>query len=161
MFPGKEKYFSDRRYLHSHTIPFSDKCNKTVSIKPRVGQTTEPHRRHAANLVFFYWFQPLFSVLCFNINMFSTFSTLFELAMDSLRRDVCILYLHRTLLFLYVSWCAGWNDVIKHSAPGPRESGWYGASWFVKWIKGKLYAITLIKTDGHFKTWKSVNNIPR
>ena len=92
MFPEKEKYFSDRRYLHSHTIPFSDKCNKTVSIKPRVGETAEqPYHRHAANLVFFYWVQPLFSVLCFNINMFSTtFSTLFELAMDLLRHKMYV-----------------------------------------------------------------------
>ncbi len=109
MFPWKEKYFSyrDGIYIPIQSRFLTNVIRLTVSIKPRVGQTTEPRRRHAANLVFFYWFQPLFSVLCFNINMFSTVSTLFELAMDSLRQDVCILYLHRTLLFLSVSWCAG------------------------------------------------------
>ena len=120
MFPGKEKYFSDRRYLHSHTIPFSDKCNKTVSIKPRVlGSTAEPRHRHAANLVFFYWVQPLFSVLCFNINMFSTWIFHFVWAGHRLTQtqDVCIY----TKLYFFFSFLGvvGWDDVIKHSAPGP------------------------------------------
>ena len=114
MFPWKEKYFSyrDGIYIPIQSRFLTNVIRLTVSIKPRVGQTTEPRRRHAANLVFFYWFQPLFSVLCFNINMFSTVSTLFELAMDSLRQDVCILYLHRTLLFLSFCFLVCWDGMM-------------------------------------------------
>ena len=136
MFPGKEKYFSDRRYLHSHTIPFSDKCNKTVSIKPRVGEAAEPHHRHAANLVSFYWVQPLFSVLCFNINMFSTtFSTLFELAMDLLRHKMYVFTQNSPFSSRFLVWWDGMMLLnILHQVH--RGSGWCGASWFVKWIEG-------------------------
>ena len=142
MFPGKEKYFSDRRYLHSHTIPFSDKCNKTVSIKPRVlGSTAEPRHRHAANLVFFYWVQPLFSVLCFNINMFSTWIFHFVWAGHRLTQtqDVCIFVFTQNSMFSsrFLVW---WDGMMLLSILHQVHwgSGWYGASWFVKWIKGKL-----------------------
>ena len=142
MFPGKEKYFSDRRYLHSHTIPFSDKCNKAVSIKPRVlGSTAEPRHRHAANLVFFYWVQPLFSVLCFNINMFSTWIFHFVWAGHGLTQtqDVCIFVFTQNSTFSsrFLVW---WDGMMLLSILHQVHwgSGWYGASWFVKWIKGKL-----------------------
>ena len=144
MFPWKEKYFFYRDGIY---IPIQSRFLTNVIrlclLSRGSGRHTEPRHRHAANLVFFYWFQPLFSVLCFNINMFSTVSTLFELAMDSLSQTRCMYFVFTqnspfSLRFLAFLGVPGWDDVIKHSAPGPRESGWYGASWFVKWIKGKL-----------------------
>ena len=93
MFPWKEKYFFYRDGIY---IPIQSRFLTNVIrlclLSRGSGRHTEPRHRHAANLVSFYWFQPLFSVLCFNINMFSTVSTLFELAMDSLSQTRCMYF---------------------------------------------------------------------
>ena len=139
MFPWKEKYFSDRDGIY---IPIQSRFLTNVIRLCLLSRGSARQQSPTADTLLIL-FSFIGSNLCFLFSAStSTCFQQFPLCLSwpwthSDKMYVFCIYTELSFL-LYVSWCAGWNDVIKHSAPGPRESGWYGASWFVKWIKGKL-----------------------
>ena len=139
MFPWKEKYFSDRDGIY---IPIQSRFLTNVIRLCLLSRGSARQQSPTADTLLIL-FSFIGSNLCFLFSAStSTCFQHFPLCLSwpwthSDKMYVFCIYTELSFL-LYVSWCAGWNDVIKHSAPGPRESGWHGASWFVKWIKGKL-----------------------
>ena len=71
---------------------------------------------------------------CFQLG----FSTLFELATVSLRHKMYLVFTQNSIFSSrFLVW---WDGMMLLSILHQVHwgSGWYGASWFVKWIKGKL-----------------------
>ena len=107
MFPWKEKYFSYRDGIY---IPIQSRFLTNV-IRLCLLSRGSGRQQSPATDTLLILFSFIGSNLCFLFSAStSTCFQQFPLCLSwpwthSARQDVCILYLHRTLLFLSISWC--------------------------------------------------------